>query len=110
MPVVAVKYQEDYSKIWKDILEEDAVSSVIYDPGKQQGTVFNRNLVAQISRMMARDGIIVKETKDVAMAELLEPQRGKHHPVRKQLAFIPDDNKIKKAVKEVFKKHGVEVP
>ena len=110
MPVVAVKYQEDYSKIWKDILEEDAVSSVIYDPGKQKGTVFNRNLVAQISRMMARDGIIVKETKDVAMAELLEPQRGKHHPVRKQLAFIPDDNKIKKAVKEVFKKHGVEVP
>ena len=110
MPVVAVKYQEDYSKIWKDILEEDAVSNVIYDPGKQQGTVFNRNLVAQISRMMARDGIIVKETKDVAMAELLEPQRGKHHPVRKQLAFIPDDNKIKKAVKEVFKKHGVEVP
>ena len=110
MPVVAVKYQEDYSKIWKDILEEDAVSSVIYDRGKQQGTVFNRNLVAQISRMMAINGIIVKNTNDVAMAELLEPQRGKHHPVRKQLAFIPDDNKIKKAVKEVFKKHGVEVP
>ena len=110
MPVVTAKYREDYSKIWLDILEEEAVSSVIYDPGKQQGTVFNRNLVAQISRMMAIDGIIVKETKDVAMAELLEPQRGKHHPVRKQLAFIPDDNKIKKAVKEVFKKHGVEVP
>ena len=110
MPVVTAKYREDYSKIWLDILEEEAVSSVIYNRGKQQGTVFNRNLVAQISRMMAIDGIIVKETKDVAMAELLEPQRGKHHPVRKQLAFIPDDNKIKKAVKEVFKKHGVEVP
>jgi hypothetical protein len=61
MPVVAPDYKEDYSKIWLDILEEEAVSSVIYNRGKQQGTLFNRNLVAQISRMMALDGIIVKE-------------------------------------------------
>ena len=49
MPVVASDYKEDYSKIWLDILEEEAVSSVIYNRGKQQGTLFNRNLVAQIS-------------------------------------------------------------
>jgi hypothetical protein len=110
MPVVASDYKEDYSKIWLDILEEEAVSSVIYNRGKQQGTVFNRNLVAQISRMMALDGIIVKETNDVMMAELLEPEKGKHHPVRNQLGLVPDDNKVKKAVEEVFKRHGVEVP
>ena len=52
MPVVAVEYREEFSKIWVDILEEEAVSSVIYDRGKQKGTVFNRNLVARISRMM----------------------------------------------------------
>ena len=110
MPVVASAYKEDYSKIWLDILEEEAVSSVIYNRGKQQGTLFNRNLVAQISRMMALDGIIVKETNDVMMAELLEPEKGKHHPVRNQLGLVPDDNKVKKAVEEVFKRHGVEVP
>ena len=110
MPVVASDYKEDYSKIWLDILEEEAVSSVIYNRGKQQGTLFNRNLVAQISRMMALDGIIVKETNDVMMAELLEPEKGKHHPVRNQLGLVPDDNKVKKAVEEVFKRHGVEVP
>ena len=109
MPVVAVKYQEDYSKIWKDILEEDAVSNVIYDRGRQKGTVFNRNLVAQISRMMLLDGIIVKNTNDVMMAELLEPEKGKDHPVRCQLGLTPDDNKVKKAVEEVFKRHGVKV-
>ena len=110
MPVVTAKYREDYSKIWLDILEEEAVSSVIYNRGKQQGTVFNRNLVAQISRMMAIDGIIVKDTNDVVMAELLEPEKGKLHPVRNQLGLIPDDFKIKKAVEGVFRKHGVEVP
>ena len=66
--------------------------------------------MAQISRMMALDGIIVKETNDVMMAELLEPEKGKHHPVRNQLGLVPDDNKVKKAVEEVFKRHGVEVP
>ena len=54
--------------------------------------------------------IIVKETNDVMMAELLEPEKGKHHPVRNQLGLVPDDNKVKKAVEEVFKRHGVEVP
>ena len=109
MPVVALEYRDQYSKIWMDILEEDAVRSVIYNRGKQQGTVFNRNLVAQISRMMVMDGII-KETNDVMMAELLEPEKGKHHPVRNQLGLVPDDSKVKKAVEEVFKRYGVKVP
>lgn len=109
MPVVAIDYREEYSKIWQDILEEEVVSSVVYDRGRQKGTVFNRNLVAQISRMMLLDGIIVKETNDVRMAELLEPEKGKDHPVRNQLGMIPDDRRIKKAVEEVFKRHGVKV-
>lgn len=109
MPVVAIDYREDYAKIWQDILEEEAVSSVVYDRGKQKGTVFNRNLVARISRMMFLDGIIVKDTNDVTMAELLEPEKGRDHPVRNQLGLIPDDNRIKKAVEEVFRRHGVKV-
>lgn len=110
MPVVAIGYREEYTKIWQDILEEEAVSRVVYDRGRQKGTMFNRNLVAQISRMMLLDGIIIQETNDVTMAELLEPEKGKDHPVRNQLGLIPDDNRIKKAVEDVFKRHGVKVP
>ena len=110
MPVVAMDFREDYANIWKDILEEEVVSSVVYERGRQKGTVFNRNLVAQISRMMLLDGIIIKDTNDVAMAELLEPEKGKDHPVRNQLGLTPDDSRIKKAVEEVFRRHGVKVP
>lgn len=109
MPVVAIDYREEYSKIWEDILEEEPIYSVVYDRGRQKGTVFNRNLVAQISRMMLMVGIIVKETNDVRMAELLEPEKGKDHPVRNQLGLTPDDQRIKRAVEEVFKRHGVKV-
>ena len=55
--------------------------------------------------VMTGDGVHVSY-----MAELLEPEKGKHHPVRNQLGLVPDDNKVKKAVEEVFKRHGVEVP
>ena len=109
MPVVNQDFKEQYCKIWQEILEQDAVSSVVYEKGSQKGTLFNRNLVAQISHMMVVNGVIVKETTDVRMAELLEPEKGKKHSVRGALAISPEDKQIKKAVNDVLEKHGVKV-
>jgi hypothetical protein len=108
MPVVNADYKEQFQKIWKEILEQDAVSQVVYDRGRQQGTLFNRKLVAQISHMMV-GGVIIKNTTDVKMAELLEPEKGKDHSVRGALGVSPEDKQVKKAVKEVLEKHGVKV-
>lgn len=108
MPVVEADYREQYEIIWKEILEQDAVSQVVYDRGRQQGTLFNRKLVAQISHMMV-GGVIIKNTTDVKMAELLEPEKGKDHSVRGALSVSPEDKQVKKAVKEVLEKHGVKV-
>lgn len=109
MPVVTAGFREQYAKIWQDILEQDAVSRVVYEKGSQKGTLFNRNLVAQISHMMAVNGVIVKETTDVRMAELLEPEKGKNHSVRGALAVTPDDKLVKKAVNDVLERYGVKV-
>ena len=109
MPVVTAGYREQYAKIWQEILEQDAVSRVVYEKGSQKGTLFNRNLVAQISHMMAVNGVIVKETTDVRMAELLEPEKGKNHSVRGALAVTPDDKLVKKAVNDVLERYGVKV-
>lgn len=108
MPVVEADYREQYEIIWKEILEQDAVSQVVYDRGRQQGTLFNRKLVAQVSHMMV-GGVIIKNTTDVKMAELLEPEKGKDHSVRGALGVSPEDKQVKKAVKEVLEKHGVKV-
>lgn len=109
MPVVASDFKEVFHTIWKEILEQDAVSRVVYERGSQKGTLFNRNLVAQISHMMVIEGIILKDTSDVRMAELLEPEKGRNHSVRGALAMSPDDKRVKKAVFEVLEKHGVKV-
>lgn len=109
MPVVTADYKEQYTKIWLEILEQEAVSHVVYNKGSQKGTLFNRNLVAQILHMMAMGGIIARETTDVRMAELLEPEKGKNHSVRGALAVLPDDKQVKKAVKEVLERHRMKV-
>jgi len=109
MPVVAADFRDHFGKIWQEILEKEAVSCVIYERGSQKGTLFNRNLVAQISHMMVIGGIIPKDTTDVRLAELLEPEKGKNHSVRGALAMSPDDKRVKKAVFEVLEKHGVKV-
>ena len=54
-------------------------------------------------------GLIIKDTSDVRMAELLEPEKGKNHPVRGALSLSPEDKQVKKAVNEVLEKHGVKV-
>ena len=108
MPVVVTDFRDRFLKIWTEILEQDAVSQVVYERGRQQGTLFNRNLVAQISHMMI-GGLIIKDTSDVRMAELLEPEKGKNHPVRGALGLSPEDKRVKKAVNEVLEKHGVKV-
>ena len=109
MPVVVSDYREDYPIIWQEILDQDAVSKVVYERGSQKGTLFNRNLVAQISHMMVIGGIIHKDTPDVRMAELLEPVKGRNHSVRGALALSPDDKQVKRAVFEVLERHGVKV-
>ena len=109
MPVVAADFRDHFSKIWQEILEQDAISRVIYERGSQKGTLFNRNLVAQISHMLVIGGVILKDTTDVRMAELLEPEKGKNHSVRGALALSPDDKQVKKAVFEVLERHGVKV-
>ena len=45
---VAKEWQSRYDDLWKTILEDTEVACVIYDPGKQQNTTFNRKLVANI--------------------------------------------------------------
>ena len=105
MPVVADGYKESYADIWQEILAQDAVSSIIYKRGSQKGTVFNRNLVARISHMFVMNGIIAQGTSDLRMTEPLEPEKGKNHSVRGELALMPEDKLVKNAVKEVLEKH-----
>ena len=100
-PLVRQSLLDTYETLWLTILEVKEVKMQVYNKGKQQDTVFNRNLVAQIAHQLG-DRVYVPEAKAVVMAEHLEPGKGKDHPVRQKLGELPEKN-IKNAIEEVIK-------
>ena len=92
---VAPGWSNRYESLWRSILAIPRVAAVIYDPGKQKDTPFNRNLVANILCMMCHCGIIT-ETNATALTLALEGD--KDHSVRAQLRMEPNDPEIAKEV------------
>lgn len=102
--LVKVEYQERYEELWMGILDLNEVRLQVYNKGKQQDTTFNRNLVAQIIHQLG-NRVFITQAKPAAMAEYLEPGKGRDHPVRHKLGEMPDriiKNAIEKAIKDDF--------
>ena len=50
---VAKDWKNRYESLWKEILALPEVNAEVYEPGRQQGTTFNRNLIANILYIMS---------------------------------------------------------
>lgn len=98
---VAKEWQSRYDDLWRSILEDTEIACVIYDPGKQQNTTFNRKLVANIIYIMCKLDVI-KESNVTKLTLALE--ENKDSSVRGQLAVNPSDEVIKKRVENIVGK------
>ena len=96
---VAKEWKNRYEATWHAILDLSAVAAVIYEPGKQKDTSFNRNLVANIIYIMCDRGII-DESNATKLTEALEGD--KDHSVRAQLRTEPTDAVLLNEVKELL--------
>ena len=76
-------------KVWEEILELDAVKKEVSKPGKQQGTNFNRNLVANILFYLDKRGCYADKYSATTLAIALEGD--KNHSVRNALGTLPSD-------------------
>ena len=97
---VAKEWKNRYESVWRSILDIVEVAAVIFEPGKQKETTFNRNLVANIIYIMCRVGIIT-ETNATKLTEALEGN--KDHPVRAQLRTAPEDTVVRSKVEQLLK-------
>lgn len=97
-PVVKEEYLDQYDRIWEGILELNLVKGAVYNRGKQQGTTFNRNLVANIIHQISSI-VYLPTANNVQMAECLEPEKGAQHPVRQKLGESPE-RPIKRSIEE----------
>ncbi len=96
---VADEWQNRYENLWKTILEDTEVANVIYEPGKQKDTTFNRNLVANILYKMCKAGVIAEHNATKLTIAL---EGNKESSVRGQLAINPNDEVVKKRVEAII--------
>ena len=69
---LADEWKSDFDKLWIEILGKKVVTDAIYRVGKQQGTNFNRNLVANILCYMDSLGVFGNSYNAASMAMALE--------------------------------------
>lgn len=90
-PLLTDEAKSTFMKLWEDILSLPEVESKVYKPGKQWGTNFHRDLVANILYHLRHRKIYKVVYKDnyngAAMAEALEGDRD--HSVKHALRDEP---------------------
>ena len=96
---VADDWKSRYQKLWDGILDIKEVAAKVYNPGKQQKTTFNRNLVANIifylGNHVRAEHVVYKDYNATLFTEKLEAD--KDHPVRAALGRFPEET-IKKSL------------
>lgn len=104
-PLLIDEAKSDYMKVWEDILDLREVEAVVYRPGKQKGTNFNRDLVANILYYLRRWKIYrvvyKQDYNGAALAEALE--QDKEHSVKHALRDDPQQN-IQEAITAMMKR------
>lgn len=98
-PKLKAAYDKKYEALWTAIVEHEAFSVDLYDPGKQQCT-FNRNLVANIIHYLDGKGFYEEPYSAAAMTRALEAGEDQH-PIRRALGSDPDA-KYCQAVDEIL--------
>ena len=99
---VSNEWKNRYVTLWKNILAIPEVEAEVFNPGRQKGTTFNRNLIANILYIMCNDGVIV-ETNATKLTEELEGD--KDHPVRAKLKENPVNRDITDKILSLLSRH-----
>jgi hypothetical protein len=97
---VTPAWKNRFRALWEEILSLKAVDAEVYRRGEQQGTLFNRVLVAGIIRVLKDHDVYVKCT-NTALAIALE--NNEEHHVRQEIGRYPS-NEICDAVKNLLKR------
>lgn len=87
-PDVADAWKQVFDKLWNQILDIPEVSEKVFDHGKQQGTNFNRSLVANIIHFIGSDHNMILGYNASKIAIKLEGSAT--HTVRNSLGCDPE--------------------
>ena len=91
---VCDEWKDRFMQLWEDILNLPEVADLVCDPGKQQGTNFNRSMVGNIIFYLVTKGFFGVE-KDYNSSQFAVALEGTfEHSVRAELRILPAANII----------------
>ena len=96
---VSKEWKNRYETLWRSVLAIPEVDAIVYEPGKQKNTTFNRNLIANIIYIMCSENVI-DEHNATTLTKALE--HDKEHSVRSQLGIQPTDSTIADKVRDLL--------
>lgn len=96
---VSPSWQAGYEQLWRQILQLPSVAAQVHKPGKQKGTTFNRNLVANILHLLSMQEVLNTDNATNLTTAL---EGDKRHSVRSQLGNRPFDKAIEKDVQKLI--------
>ena len=88
-PFLVDEQKSGYMKLWKEILDLDIIASEVYNPGKQQGTNFNRSLVANIIYYLAKKNFFGDKNSYNASLFAVALEGSAERSVRAELRMLP---------------------
>ena len=88
-PFLVDEQKSGYMKLWKEILDLDIIAGEVYNPGKQQGTNFNRSLVANIIYYMVKKNFFGDNNSYNASLFAVALEGSAEHSVRAELRTLP---------------------
>ena len=104
-PLLVDEAKSNFKKVWNDILDLSEVKVLVYKPGKQKGTNFNRDLVANILYYLRHWKIYrvvyKQDYNGAALTEALE--QDKEHSVKHALRDDPPQD-IQEAITAMLKR------
>ena len=88
-PFLVDKQKSGYIKLWREILDLDIIAGEVYNPDKQQGTNFNRSLVANIIYYMVKKNFFGDKNSYNASLFAVALEGSAEHSVRAELRMLP---------------------
>ena len=88
-PFLVDEQKSGYIKLWREILDLDIIASEVFNPGKQQGTNFNRSLVANIIYYMVKKNFFGDKNSYNASLFAVALEGSAEHSVRAELRMLP---------------------
>ena len=88
-PYLVDEQKSGYLKLWGEILELDIIAGEVYNPGKQQGTNFNRALVANIIYYLVTKGFFGDKNAYNSSEFAVVLEGSAERSVRAELRMLP---------------------